>query len=151
MGRAVNPGWRLVIEKMPKKEIVWTNESEHGDYEAALAFLSLVYSAARTKALVTSLRSAPVIKRTAKDLLRASELPLLAPDETRVKDDRKKIAKGKPLAPVLLVTGDMTSGVPLLVADGYHRICAACHFDEDAIVHCRMVSSPTASRATRRS
>jgi hypothetical protein len=136
---------------MPQKEIVWTKESERGDYEAALAFLSLVYSAARTKALVKSLRSAPVIQRTAKDLLRASQLPLLPPDETRVKDDRKKIAKGKPLAPVLLVTGDMTIGVPLLVADGYHRICAACHFDEDAFVHCRMVSSPMATRATRRS
>lgn len=136
---------------MPKERIVWTNESEHGDYAAALAFLSLIYSAARTTALIKSLRSARVIKRTAKDLLRASELPLLPADETRVKDDLKKIAKGKPLAPVLLVTGDMTIRVPLVVADGYHRICAACHFDEDSIVHCRMVGNPPVPRPTRRS
>jgi hypothetical protein len=136
---------------MPKKQIVWTNESQHDDYEAAAAFLSLVYSAAHIKTLVKSLRSAPIIKRTAKDLLRASELPLLPSDETKVKDDLKKVAKGKPLAPVLLVTGDMTIRVPLVVADGYHRICAACHFDEDAVVHCRMVSNSPAARATRRS
>jgi hypothetical protein len=127
---------------MPKNEIVWTRKSEDGDLEAALDFLSLVYTAARARALVKSLRSAPVIKRTAKDLLRASGLPLLPADETRVKGDLKKIAKRKSLAPVLLVTGDMSIGVPLVVADGYHRICAACHFDEDSVVYCRMVDSP---------
>lgn len=131
---------------MPRKKIVWTEQSEHGDYDAALAYLSLIYSAARTKALVKSLRAAPVIERTAKDLLRASELPLLPAEETKVKDDLKRIAKGKPLAPVLLITGDMTDAVPLVVADGYHRICAAVHFNEDSIVHCRMVSNQPTHR-----
>jgi hypothetical protein len=129
---------------MSRKKIVWTHGSEQGDYDAALAFLSLIYSTARTKALVKLLRSASVIERTAKDLLRASGLPLLPLNETSVKSDLKKIAKGKPLAPALLVSGDMTIGVPLVVADGYHRICATYHFDEDASVHCRMVSYHTA-------
>jgi hypothetical protein len=34
----------------------------------------------------------------------------------------------------------MTLGIPLTVADGYHRICAVCYFDEDAPVSCRLVS-----------
>ena len=53
--------------------------------------------------------------------------------------DLKRIRKGKPLSPVLLIAGDMTAGVPLTVADGYHRICAVCYFDEDAPVSCRVV------------
>jgi len=126
---------------MSKDKIVWTKESEHGDYEAALAFLSLIYSARQAKALVRSLRAAPLIERSAKDLLRASELPLLAADESKVAEDLKRISKGKPLAPVLLVTGEMTKRIPLVVADGYHRISAVCHFNEDAFVQCRMTGS----------
>ncbi len=41
----------------------------------------------------------------AKDLLRASELPLLRPEEASVRDDLKKIAKGKPPVPFLLGAG----------------------------------------------
>jgi hypothetical protein len=26
----------------------------------------------------------------------------------------------------------MTRGLPLIIADGYHRICAVCYFDESA-------------------
>jgi TPR repeat protein len=31
-------------------------------------------------------------------------------------------------------------GVPLIVADGYHRICAICYYDESAPIACRMAS-----------
>ena len=93
------------------------------------------------KALLRSLRAAPLIERQAKDLLRAAGLPVLDADERSVKEDLKKISKGKPLEPVLLVTGDMSKGIPLLVADGYHRICAIYHYDEDAPVMCRMTTS----------
>lgn len=126
---------------MPKGKPVWKNDSERGDYDAALAFLSLIYSSARVKALVRSLRAAPLIERQAKDLLRAAGLPVLDADERSVKEDLKKISKGKPLEPVLLVTGDMSKGIPLVVADGYHRICALYHYDEDAAVMCRMTTS----------
>jgi hypothetical protein len=88
--------------------------------------------------LVRALRDSPIVQRAAKDLLRASGLPLLPRDEASVKNDLKKIAKGKPLAPILLVCGDLHNGVPLIVADGYHRICAVCHFDEFAPVACQI-------------
>ena len=125
---------------MPKVEIVWKKDSERGDYDAALAFLSLIYRPAKVQALVRSLRAAAPIERSARDLLRACGLPLLPADERSVKEDLKKISKGKPLEPVLLVTGDMSKGTPLVVADGYHRICAIYHYDDDAPVMCRMAS-----------
>jgi len=30
----------------------------------------------------------------------------------------------------------------LIVADGYHRICASYHLDEDADIPCRLVDLP---------
>jgi hypothetical protein len=67
-------------------------------------------------------------------------LPLLSRDEPHVDADLKRIEKGKPLLPVLLVRGEMASGLPLVIADGYHRICAVCYFDENAPIPCWIVS-----------
>ena len=39
---------------------------------------------------------------------------------------------------MLLVRGNLDRAVPWTVADGYHRICAGYHLDEDADVPCRM-------------
>jgi len=41
---------------------------------------------------------------------------------------------------VLLVRGDLSQGIPLIIADGYHRICAICYFDEDSPVAFRMAA-----------
>jgi hypothetical protein len=57
-----------------------------------------------------------------------------------VEEDLKRIHKGKPLVPVLLVRGDMAKGIPLIVADGYHRICAVCYYEESALVVCRLIN-----------
>ncbi|MBV9247333.1 MAG: hypothetical protein JO366_21265 [Methylobacteriaceae bacterium] len=126
---------------MSKPQLVWKKKPETEDYDSALKFLSLIYPDARSEKLLRALRRARTIQRAAKDLLRASDLPLLPRDEPHVDDDLKKIHKGKPLAPVLLVRGDMTRRVPLIVADGYHRICAICYYDESAPIPCRMVSA----------
>jgi hypothetical protein len=91
------------------------------------------------EALVRGLHGARSVEHAAKDLLRAAQLPLLPRDETHVDADLKRIEKGKPLPPVLLVRGEMASGLPLVIADGYHRICAVCYFDESAPVACRIV------------
>ena len=48
-----------------------------------------------------------------------------------VAQDLKKISKGKSLSPIIVVQGDLRRGRPLVIADGYHRICAACHANED--------------------
>jgi hypothetical protein len=45
----------------------------------------------------------------------------------------------KPLSPIILVQGDLTKARPFIIADGYHRLCAACYADEDAPVASVMV------------
>jgi hypothetical protein len=125
---------------MSKDEIVWKKKSEPEDYEGALNFLTLIFPETKSKNLLRRLHRSENIERAAKDLLRAAELPLLPRDEPHVDEDLKKIHKGKALAPVLLVRGDMSKGVPLIVADGYHRICAICYYDESAPIPCRMAN-----------
>jgi hypothetical protein len=128
------------LRTMTKPKLEWTKKGEASDFDAARNFLSLLYSDAKAKALVENLRNATLVEHAAKDLLRAAQLPLLPRDEPHVDDDLKRIHKGKPLAPILLVQGDMTKGLPLIVADGYHRICAICYFDESEPIPCRTAS-----------
>jgi hypothetical protein len=119
---------------------LWKKKPVAKDFEAARSFLTLLYPSARARELVHRLRRAKAVGHAAKDLLRASGLPLLPRDEPHVEADLKRIRKGKPLSPVLLVQGDMSRGIALTVADGYHRICAICYYDEDAAISCRMVA-----------
>ena len=83
------------------------------------------------------MKSARRIKATehiAKDILRACSLPLLPVEERHVAENLKRIHKGKALSPIILIQGDLTRGRPFVIADGYHRMCAACHADEDSPV-----------------
>jgi len=125
---------------MSKDHLVWKAKPEAEDYEGALNFLSLIFPANKPEKLLRALRKTAVVERAAKDLLRASNLALLPRDEPHVDEDLKRIHQGKPLAPVLLIRGDMAKGLPLIVADGYHRICAICYYDESAPIPCRIVT-----------
>jgi hypothetical protein len=122
------------------KQVIWSKSPAQENFSAAQVYLSLICPSTRARALVAKLRRAQTVDHAAKDLLRASGLPLLSRDEKQVASDLKRIHKGKALSPVLLVQGAMKSGLPLTVADGYHRICAGCHFDEDVPIACRIVS-----------
>jgi hypothetical protein len=123
-----------------KPQLRWTSEGAASDFEAARKYLSLLAPDAKVNALVKALRSAKIVDHAAKDLLRAAQLPLLPIDDPHVDADLKRIHKRKPLAPILVVRGDFALRLPLVVADGYHRICAVCYFDENAPVRCRIVS-----------
>ncbi|MGH8994755.1 MAG: hypothetical protein ACRDYB_01730 [Acidimicrobiales bacterium] len=120
----------------------WKEEPDEHDFPAASDYLSLVMAEPVVVAAVSALRSAPLIRRKAKDLLRASGLALLAPDNAHVADDLDKVRKGERLSPVLLIGGRAASGVALTVADGYHRICASYHIDENADIPCRLAELP---------
>jgi hypothetical protein len=120
----------------------WQSEPEEHDFPAAEAYLSLVLPEPVAAELVEALKTAPLVHRKAKDLLRASGLPLLTDENKHVSADLRKVEKGEALSPVLLVRGDAIRRLPLLVADGYHRICASYHLDENADVPCRMVDAP---------
>ncbi len=123
---------------MSKSKLKWSEKEEDADFDAAFKYLSLLSSDRKAHALVKSLRGSKPIEHAAKDILRAAQLPILPSDEAHVSEDLKRIQKGKPLAPVLLVRGDLASGLPLVIADGYHRICAVCYFEESAPVRCRI-------------
>jgi hypothetical protein len=125
---------------MAKQRLTWKRRPESEDYAGARRYVSLLYSDAEAAKLSRGLRKAKNSEYAAKDLLRASELPLLPRDEPHVDADLKRIHKGKPLSPILLIRGAKSKGVTLTVADGYHRICAICYYDENAPIRCRMVA-----------
>lgn len=119
--------------------VSWKEEPEQHDYPAAGAYLSLLATADEVNELVGRLRSAQIEHYKAKDLLRAAKLWLLPTDNPHVAADLAKIRSGKALSPVLLIHGDLSSGVPLQIADGYHRVCASYHVDENTAIPAKIV------------
>ena len=114
----------------------WKDEPEGQDFPAAESYLSLLVGTDTAARLAKALRKKHHLRRyAAKDLLRAAGLPLLGSEDSEVAADLKKVKLGDKLSPVLLV-----QGVPLWVADGYHRICASYHLDEKSQVPCRIVA-----------
>ncbi|GAC1580338.1 MAG: hypothetical protein NVS3B18_14010 [Candidatus Dormibacteria bacterium] len=116
----------------------WKSTPDEHDFPAAADYLSLLMAEPAAAAVVTALRAAPTVHRKAKDLLRASALPLLPATNEHVARDLDKVRKGGLLSPVLLVQGMASQGIPLTIADGYHRICASYQVDEDADIPCRL-------------
>lgn len=125
--------------------VMWHAEPEEHDYPAAAAYLSLLTTPAEADALVAALRAAPITHRKAKDILRASRLELLGETNAHVRSDLVKIHKGEKLSPVLLVRGHLGSGVPLQVADGYHRVCASYYTDENTDIPVKIADLPAAN------
>jgi len=114
------------------------SQPEDHDYDAARQYLSLLAKPEIAQAVADRLRTGTLMSFKAKDLLRSSRLPLLDEENAHVKKDLKKVAEGKQLSPVLLVRGKIGE-YPLTVADGYHRICASYHLDENTDIPCVMV------------
>jgi hypothetical protein len=117
----------------------WKDEPEEHDYPAAADYLALLAPAEAVEATVAALRNAPLMHKKAKDLMRASALALLPPDNPHVAKDLKKVKAGDKLSPVLTVRGNVRTGQALTIADGYHRICASYHLDENEDIPCRLV------------
>lgn len=117
-------------------KIQWLDKPEEHDYPAAQSYLSLIYDSGIAARLVKQLRRAPVTGFKAKDLFRASGLSLLGISNSHVEKDRNKVLKGTPLSPLLLVR-DKDNG-KVIIADGYHRMCAIYSFDEDAVIPCKI-------------
>lgn len=128
------PGARSVGGRMTGEH--WQKEPEAQDFPAAESYLSLLVGRTAAATLATALREELALEHfAAKDILRAAGLPLLPADDSEVAADLKKVRQGKKLSPVLLA-----QGVPLWIADGYHRVCASYHVDEKAEVPCRIVA-----------
>ena len=89
-------------------QVLWENAPDAHDYPAASSYLSLLVDDDRLRArIIAQLQAAPVAHYKAKDLLRASALPLLSAENPHVASDLRKIRKGRALSPVLLLRGDL--------------------------------------------
>lgn len=117
-------------------EIKWQNESDEQDFPAAGSYLCLLYGNKTVKTIMSKLKKAPASLFKAKDIFRASELSLLGVSNSHMEKDRKKIKEGKPLSPILLVR-DKRKG-KVIIADGYHRMCAVYSYNEDELIPCKI-------------
>ncbi|MBT1074442.1 hypothetical protein [Geobacter grbiciae] len=118
-------------------EIKWLSDVEDHDYSAAESYLLLLYGENEVRKIISDLRKAEITQFKAKDIFRASELSLLGISNSHVDKDRKKIKAGTPLSPLLLVRDEKKGKV--VIADGYHRLCAIYGFDEDAWIKCKII------------
>ncbi|SPE61833.1 conserved hypothetical protein [Verrucomicrobia bacterium] len=125
------------MDKAKVAKIRWRPDAEEQDYPGAESFLSLLYSEERVAEIMSKLKRASIVQFKAKDIFRASQLSLLGVSSSHVEKDRIRIRKGKRLSPLLLVRDEHNRKV--VIADGYHRLCAIYEFNEDAWIHCKII------------
>jgi hypothetical protein len=123
-------------------KVTWLPKPEKHDYQAAEDYLSLLMPPAKAADLRQKLtaKAAEMTHRKAKDILRASQLELLSQENKHVAADLQKVASGAALSPILLIRGSDTH--LLIVADGYHRVCASYWLDENTNIPCVLVLPP---------
>lgn len=120
-----------------KTNIKWQSGPQKHDYPAAVSYLSLTMGPGAAKNVVRKLQKAEVTNFAAKDIFRASGLSLLGVSNSHVEKDRTSIIQHEKLSPLLLFRDERNGRV--VIADGYHRLCAVYTFDEDAIIPCKIV------------
>lgn len=119
------------------KKIKWLDEVQEHDYPAAASYLSLIYDSAYVLKKIHALRyDCFNVTFKAKDIFRASGLSLLGISNSHVEKDCRKISAGTALSPLLLVRDGNLGKV--VIADGYHRLCAIYSIDEDTEIHCKI-------------
>jgi hypothetical protein len=122
---------------MIKAKIKWLKQAQKHDYPAARAYLNLILQPREAKKIVDKLKRASIQEFAAKDIFRAASVPLLVTSDSDVKKDRALILRKEALSPLLLYR-DPTLG-KLVIADGYHRLCAVYSFGEQAMIPCLIV------------
>jgi len=127
----------VLASNNPTPDIQWLAQPEPHNYPAALSYLSLMFEPVAAADQVQRLRDAGMEAFKAKDVFRASGLSLLGISNSHVEKNIAKIEAGKALSPILLVRDGSHGRV--IVADGYHRLCAVYHFHEDAEIPCKIV------------
>lgn len=121
-------------------EVLWKSMPQEHDYPAARSYLTLLADADEADRVITAMHEVNELERfKAKDILRAARLPLLTEDNPHVLSDLKKIRSGEEISPILLLRGDLHGVTPLQIADGYHRVCACYHNDENTDIPCVLV------------
>lgn len=118
-------------------KIKWFSKPQDHDYPAAMSYLSLIFEPQAAKNMVGALEKAEMAEFAAKDIFRASGVPLLGAGNSHVEKDRMTIILNEKLSPLLLCRDQ--GNARLIIADGYHRLCAVYTFDEDALIPCKIV------------
>jgi hypothetical protein len=120
------------------EKVRWLADAEEKDYAAARSYLSLLVPPSDLDELIARLRGAPSGSWRAKDILRATRLPLLGPKQSdEVAEKLAKVREREPLSPILIVV--LRPDVRAQIADGYHRTCAAFLTHEDTLVPGRIL------------
>jgi hypothetical protein len=109
----------------PVGRIRWHDDVVEHDYNAAYAYLSLKLEDQAARREVDRLRKAKLTVRRANDILRAAGLTAAPLDDPGVIKDLIKVVEGKPLSPVLVVSGKREADI----ADGYHRVSLVYRID----------------------
>lgn len=122
--------------------LLWLQEVAAHDFPSAANYLSLIADPKTVKTMVADLHKAPIEMHRANDILRAAGLDLLTLDDPSVRRDLSKVMFGHRWSPVLIVRGDVLAGIPLTIADGYHRVCASYHLSEDTYIPCKIADLP---------
>jgi hypothetical protein len=120
-----------------KMKIIWLKKPQKHDYPAAESYLSLTLDPTAAKTFAAELVHAEMTTIPAKDIFRASGVSLLGISNSHVEKDRTRIIRNEKLSPLLLLRD--THHGKLIIADGYHRLCAVYSFDEDAMIPCKIV------------
>ena len=95
---------------MPKvRKRNWTETLDPAYYEAA-DYLSLLLPTETAQLAVVRLRNGPMVSRRAMDLLRASGVADLPPENPSVTRKLKDLRRGKLLSPVLCLRSDLHDG-----------------------------------------
>jgi hypothetical protein len=126
-----------LLAQAAEMKIKWLKSPQKHDYPAARAYLNLLLMPREAKKIVDKLKSAKVQEFAAKDIFRAANVPLLPTSDSDVKKDRRLITSKTPLSPVLLYRSAALR--KLIIADGYHRLCAVYSFDEESMIPCQIV------------
>ena len=123
--------------KVVTKKARWLPKPEGHDYDAAADYLGLLYGTLKVSEIVDALKEASMVEFCAKDIFRASQLEMLPTSNSHVQKDLAKLGKGKPLSPIQLYRDEPHN--KLLIADGYHRLCAIYGINENAKIPCKLV------------
>lgn len=119
-------------------KVKWLDEPEEKDYAAARSYLSLLVPGGDLDRLVAALEKAQTGQWRAKDILRATRLPLLSANTSgEVAEQLEKVRARQRLSPILIVI--LRPDVVAQIADGYHRTCAAHHAGENTLVPGRIL------------
>jgi hypothetical protein len=121
---------------MEPTKINWLSSPVESDYASAERYLSLLFKPRKCRKLLRKLRAAPMSEYPAKDILRASRTPMSEVAAFDWDRQQQQIRDGEALGPILLVR--QNDGTGLIIADGFHRMCALFTEDELIKVPCKI-------------